>query len=451
MNTYPKYKSSGVKWLGEIPEHWSAVKLKYVGDAFIGITYSPEDVVENEKEGVLVLRSSNIQNGSLTLHDTIYVNKEISEKHFVRNGDILLCSRNGSRDLIGKNILIDDRCSGMTFGAFMTIFRTDYSDYIYYFFNSPIFKALSGLFLSSTINQLTLGVLNDMVVALPPLEEQHKISTFLKHQTSLIDQLIQKKEHLIRLLKEKRQSIINEVIIAGVDHDGVLTNTGGTWLNQIPEGWQIFPLKFITSIQFSSVDRHEHADEVNVKICHYPNAYNNERINAETNLSTGTCTLLELEKFSLRNDQVIITKDSESADDIGVPCFVEEDIENAVCGYHLALLQPDKSIILGEFLFRYLQSSTVRSYFETNSNGVTRFGLGKSTIETLLVPVPDLNTQKTIVDYINERSVKIDKTITSLLLGIDKLKQYRQSMIAEAVTGKIDVRKWMPNKKEKVA
>jgi len=116
-------KKTEQEWLGEIPAHWKLTKLKYLGEAIIGLTYSPEDV-NDTGAGVLVLRSSNVQAGRIVLTDNVYVSCEIPEKIRVRAGDILICSRNGSRALIGKNALIGTEHAGMSFGAFMTVFRS---------------------------------------------------------------------------------------------------------------------------------------------------------------------------------------------------------------------------------------------------------------------------------------------------------------------------------------
>ena len=138
VKSYPLYKDSGVEWLGDVPKHWEVRRLKDMGDSIIGLTYSPEDILDCANGGILVLRSSNIQNGQLSLSNTVYVSKKVNTRQKVRKGDILICSRNGSRALIGKNICIDERMEGQTFGAFMTIYRSKYFKFISKFFNSKI-------------------------------------------------------------------------------------------------------------------------------------------------------------------------------------------------------------------------------------------------------------------------------------------------------------------------
>jgi type I restriction enzyme, S subunit len=122
-------KPSGVEWLGEVPAHWELRKLKFLGEAIIGLTYSPADIVA-EGAGTLVLRSSNVQGGKIVFDDNVFVSFSIPEELMTRIGDILICSRNGSRALIGKNAVIDASSASLTFGAFMTIFRSQHSRYI---------------------------------------------------------------------------------------------------------------------------------------------------------------------------------------------------------------------------------------------------------------------------------------------------------------------------------
>ncbi|MBY7180413.1 restriction endonuclease subunit S [Escherichia coli] len=171
-------KDSGVEWLGEIPSHWEMKKLAYLGSARNGLTYSPESITDNES-GILVLRSSNIQNSCLRFDDNVYVKAIIPEQFLVKENDLLICSRNGSRNLIGKNALINKEAEGMAFGAFMAIFRSNINKYLFWVLNSTLFDYQSGSFLTSTINQLTIGNLNSMEVPVPPSKEQKEIESHL--------------------------------------------------------------------------------------------------------------------------------------------------------------------------------------------------------------------------------------------------------------------------------
>ncbi|MDB2567555.1 restriction endonuclease subunit S [Flavobacteriaceae bacterium] len=212
LNPKVEMKNSGVEWIGDIPSHWETTKFKFKGEVIIGLSYKPENQVD-ENDGVLVMRSSNVQNGKPSFHDNVYVNCKISDKLRTREGDILICSRNGSRRLIGKNCLITKEIEGMSWGVFMTMYRTPYYKFFYWLLNSPVFKSQSGLFLTSTINQLTVSTLENMVVPyVSDKIEQQQIVEYLDEQTELIDKTVSIEEKRIELLKEYRQSLISEVV-----------------------------------------------------------------------------------------------------------------------------------------------------------------------------------------------------------------------------------------------
>ena len=209
-------KDSGVEWLGEIPEQWEVKKLKHIGEAIIGLTYSPTNIVD-ENEGTLVLRSSNLQNGGLYYGDNVYVNSAIPDKLIVKSGDIVICSRNGSRKLIGKNAMIDKQSAGVSFGAFTSVFRSKQNPFVFYILNSSLFKYQSGRFMTTTINQLTTGTLNEFKIAFPSASEQLEIVNYLADKTSKIDTLISKATKAIELLKERRAALISAVVTGKID------------------------------------------------------------------------------------------------------------------------------------------------------------------------------------------------------------------------------------------
>jgi type I restriction enzyme S subunit len=211
-----RLKASGIEWLGDIPEHWEIRRLRYVGEVILGLTYKPSDIVD-KNEGILVLRSSNVQNGQISLLDNVYVKTEVPKKIITRKGDILICSRNGSRALIGKNAKISQEVVGETFGAFMTIFRSEFSDYLHYVFNSQLFEYQSGSFLTSTINQLTVDNLKIFKIPLPSSEEQIAIVSYLDDNSNRLDGLIDKANDAVILLSEYRTSMISDIVTGKID------------------------------------------------------------------------------------------------------------------------------------------------------------------------------------------------------------------------------------------
>lgn len=204
-------KDSGIEWIGQIPQHWEIRKLKTIGDYRNGLTYSPEDICE-ENNGTLVLRSSNIKNGKISFNDNVYVSSNIPEILKVKKDDILICSRNGSKDLIGKNALIPEELNA-SFGAFTMIFRCKCPQYMYNILNSHIFSYYLGSFFTSTINQLTGKNFGNMdIVYCPNINEQNQINAYLDKKCSEIDKTIEDKEKLIEKLVEYKKSLIYECV-----------------------------------------------------------------------------------------------------------------------------------------------------------------------------------------------------------------------------------------------
>jgi type I restriction enzyme S subunit len=214
-------KDSGVAWLGQVPAHWEVRRLKYLGEAITGLTYDPSQVVSEPEGGTLVLRSSNVQRGRIVLDDNVYVATQVPPELIAKPGDILICSRNGSRALIGKNATITDEAVGATWGAFMTVFRSMYSRYLSCVFNSPLFEAQAGAFLTSTINQLTIGMLNDFAVPLPPPEERDAVADFIAAARATTERLIDEAERAIALLKERRAALISAAVTGKIDVRGL--------------------------------------------------------------------------------------------------------------------------------------------------------------------------------------------------------------------------------------
>ena len=205
-----KMKSSGIEWIGDIPEGWEVRRLKNIGEAIIGLTYSPTEVSDN---GTLVLRSSNIQNGKIVLDDNVYVKKKIQDKLIIKIEDILICSRNGSKELVGKCAYIDNTLRNeYSFGAFMTVFRSMYNNFLYHVLNSAIFSFHLNTFSTSTINQLTTRNLNGIQVPLPPLSEQKRIVDFLNTKCTETANAINGKQKLIERLTDYKKSLIYECV-----------------------------------------------------------------------------------------------------------------------------------------------------------------------------------------------------------------------------------------------
>ena len=169
----------------EIPQGWEWCRIREVSQSYIGLTYSPSEV---SSDGVIVLRSSNIQNGKISLNDIVRVKSSISEKLWVEENDIIICARNGSKKLVGKSAIVEEISEPMTFGAFMTICKTVLYRYVHIFLQSDLFfSQLRNVSGTTTINQLTQNNFNGFLIPIPPKREQERISNKLSDISPLVD------------------------------------------------------------------------------------------------------------------------------------------------------------------------------------------------------------------------------------------------------------------------
>lgn len=217
-----------------------------------------------------------------------------------------------------------------------------------------------------------------------------------------------------------------------------LKKTNIPWIWEIPEDWEVKRLKYVSNTRVSNVDK-KSEDDIQIRLCNYVDVYKNDYIEDGIDFMMATATAQQIKTFKLNEGDVLFTKDSETANDIGVPAYVKiQNNEDIVCGYHLGISSPDDSILLGQFLFRFFQSKFLQSYFEVNCNGVTRYGLDIYSIINAPIFIPPLSVQSTIAHFLDAKTEKISTLISNKKKLIDLLKEQKQSIIHQAVTKGID-------------
>ena len=206
------------------------------------------------------------------------------------------------------------------------------------------------------------------------------------------------------------------------------------WTNDLPEYWEAKPLRTVARHVVSNVNKVTHPYEIPVRLCNYTDVYHNEFITLGLDFMRATASEAEIEKFGLRVNDVLITKDSESWDDIGIPALVRQTSDDLVCGYHLALVRALSDKMTGDFLFRCLQAKPVRVQLELAANGVTRFGIPKSEIGSLRLPVPPLPQQRTIADFLDREMARLNALVAVKERVLGLLAEKHEALIARAVT-----------------
>ncbi|MBI5409959.1 MAG: restriction endonuclease subunit S [Nitrospirae bacterium] len=170
-------------------------------------------------------------------------------------------------------------------------------------------------------------------------------------------------------------------------------------------------LKQVASVKFSGVDKKSEEGETSVRLCNYTDVYYHDYVTPEMDFMEATATPTEVSTFTLRKGDILITKDSESWDDIAVSAYVTHDLEGVLCGYHLAQIRPLFILAVGNYIFRAFHARGINDQFRVAANGITRFGIGKTAIDSSLFPVPPIPEQQTITDYLDRETSKLDALI----------------------------------------
>ena len=268
---------------------------------------------------------------------------------------------------------------------------------------------------------LNLPTIRAIPLSLPPLPEQEKIAQIL----STWDKAISTTEQLLANSQQQKKALMQQLLTGKkrlLDEDGV--RFSGEWKDHF--------LTDAAQVIVSPVDKKTVDGEIPVELCNYTDVYYNHNITRGVNFMKATAKPSEIEKYTLKFHDVIITKDSETPGDIAVPALVAEDLGGVVCGYHLAIVRPIAEIASGAFLNYLFSMPKTRYYFFTLATGATRFGLSIGGINKAHFRLPPLVEQQKIAAVLSNA----DQEISTLQQKLDALKQEKKALMQQLLTGK---------------
>ena len=429
MKSYETYKNIDLPWLDAIPAHWNLIGLNLL---FADNKVKNEGMIENNilslSYGNIVKRKGEENFGLIPASYETY--------QVINPGYIVLRLTDMQNDHTSLRVgLVKEK--GIITSAYTGLIpkQNVNSTYFYYLLHTLdlvkyIYVLGGGVRQSSDYNEI-----KKLKLPFPPVEEQTTIANYLDAQKEKINLFIIQKQKLISMLKLQRQAFINKAVTKGIDEKVKLKSSGVDWLGDIPVHWELRKLKFVAKVIFSNVDKHSLENEIDVELCNYVDVYKNDYIDSSISFMKATALQSEIDKFKLEIGDVLVTKDSETPEDIAVPALVTEIKENLICGYHLAQLKPSEKIV-PEYLFRLFQSDEVNAHFATSANGVTRYGAGVGAFKNVFLPIPPIEEQGNIIKHIKTEVKKISEAIIRTEKEIELIKEYKDAMIAEAVLGK---------------
>lgn len=437
MEKYQSYKSSGIEWIGEIPQEWKVSKVRYEGKIIgrIGYRgYTVEDIV-SEEEGVITLSPSNItKEQKLKLSDSTYITREKyieSPEIQIFNGDLIIVKTSS----LGKVTIIEGCNQEMTLNPQLVVYKQikQNNKFIYYscisnFFQYQLMVSKSG----GVTPTITQEVINSFVLLVPPLQEQKQIVQFLDEKTELIDNLISIKERKINLLKEQRTSLINQLVTKGLNPNVKMKNTGIEWIGEIPEHWSILKINQFGMVTLGKMLTPDEKEGYVLKPYLRSQNIQKEKVDV-SDVKEMWFSKSELEKLKLLKGDLLLNEGG----DVGRTCIWNEELEECYIQNSVNRLR-----FIDDLQEYYLYLSNIYhyvGYYDSIVNRVSIPHLTKEKLESVKFIRPPKKEQQHIVKHLDEKTKEIDELVDLEQKKIDLLKEYRQSLISEVVTGKIKV------------
>ena len=424
---YPEYKESGVEWIGKIPAHWKIKKIKHVA-TFVSekstpetddIKISPENV-ESKTGKVLDFYSS---------YDSIGVKFQV--------GDVLF---NKIRVYLNKVVFAE--YGGYSLGEMIVIRPSleDIGKYLFYLMLSSRFiEYCNSISKGAKMPRTDVYDILNAQIPITSYQEQTQIANFLDRKTEQIDALIRLKERRIELLQAQRTALINQAVTKGLDPNVEMKPSGVEWIGKIPMHWEVKGIKYLASLISkgttpTTIGR-EILDEGEIRFIKVENIVDNQiELKPEYYIDEETNQALQRSQLK-KNDLLFVIAGAT----IGKVSLVKPNHLPANTNQAVSFIRPHEKEF-PEFIYYWLQSDCIQKIIWLKTVQSAQPNLSMEDLGNLYIPYPSIAEQRQIVEYITDKTQTIIQLLQQAYKQIELLKEYRQSLISEAVTGKIDVR-----------
>lgn len=431
MKRYDSYKDSGVQWIGEIPSHWGTTSLKHLLRGIQDGTHGTYKRVDSSP--YLLLSAKNVFEDGLHLSETESAISEEDYNQIVSNGypqkgDIAICCVG----TIGRCCIYGES-KPFAFQRSVTFLRSkDTSDakYILYLLRSQVAYSQYSILAKTTAQSgLYMGALSSLDITFPPIKEQTAIANYLDNKCSKIDNIIATQEKRVELLRELKQSIITRAVTHGINPDAKMKDSGVEWIGEIPEHWDVMPIKRLSRIQTGTTP--------STKV---PEYFEPEEIKwFSPSDVTDDLVMTSASRFvsnKAKDDGACRMFPPKSIYFVGIGATIGKV---GVCDEEASSNQQINALMVNKkanykYLAYILRCQKDEIYL--SANVVTLPIINQEKTGELLSPVPPIEEQELIVTYIEQQTSRLDSSITKALRQIELLKEYKQSLITEVVTGK---------------
>jgi type I restriction enzyme S subunit len=427
MKVYPKYKSSGVDLIGDIPEHWKIIKIKFTEKLIMGQSPDSNDVTNFEK-GLPFLQG----NAEFKSFYPIAENWCNNPNKIALKDDLLL----SVRAPVGA-LNIADQNYGIGRGLCAIRAKANLRDFLFYFFSISK-EELNRKATGSTFTAITVNTLANVLVSQAPLSEQQQIVDFLDYKTGQCDRFISNRQKQIELLNEQKATIINKAVTKGINPNAKMKPSDIDWIGDIPEHWECMKIKRLSVVKRGASPRP--IDD--------PKYFDENGEFAWVRIADVTASERYLENTTQRLSKL--------GSSLSVKMYPNDFFLSIAGSVGKPIITKIKCCIHDGFVwFPYLKINHEFLYY-LFSTGLPYQGLGKfgtqlnlntDTVGDIFLPIPTADEMTIIVSFIDNQTQKIDCLISKYQKQIELMQEYRTALISQAVTGKIDVREWKPQTK----
>jgi len=429
ISRYDAYKDSGVEWIGEIPEHWEVIALKHI--VATKITDGPHITPEFIEEGIPFLSVESVQENMLNIDKMRgYISEEKHLEYSVKSrpqrNDILFV-KSGSTTGKSAMVLTDAEFS---IWSPLCIIRSDENKatakFVFCAIQSFYFRRLVEVGWSfGTQPNIGMGVIENLAIVVPPINEQTQIVSYLDEKTALIDNLISVKQRKIELLRGKRTALINQAVTKGLNPNAKMKDSGIEWIGEIPEHWVVKKMKYVSSIVYgiSPPDTTYNSDGIGTVLVNGPVEYSESDFGETRSLKWTTAPV----KFAKKGSLLFCLRGSTTGR-MNIT-HMDLSIGRGVCSINSNENQ----------WFLIYSMLMVRIWIQEQISGSTFPSVTKDDVDNFSICSPPITEQTQIVSYLDEKTKEIDDLLNLEQKKIDLLKEYRQSLISEVVTGKTKV------------
>ena len=419
-------KDSGIEWIGEIPADWKLNKISSLYDErSIKVSDKDYQPLSVTKQGIVpqletAAKTDNGDNRKLIKKNDFVINSRSD-----RRGSCGISEYDGSCSLI--NTVLQPR-KHMCNAYYSYVFRSERFADEFYRWGTGIVDDLWSTKWSNMKN---------IYIPFPTLEEQQKISTYLDTKCTKIDSIIEKQEKVIEKLKEYKLSVITEAVTKGLNSDVKMKDSRHEFIGMIPEHWKVCRLRNIGTPQ-NGLSKGGDFFGHGYPFVSYGDIYRNFTLPEKVNGLVETSEE-ERRQYSVKTGDIFFTRTSETIEEVGFSCVCEKTIENATFAGFVIRVRPFTHDLQTSFAKYYFRSNHHRYYLVKEMNLVTRASLGQNLLKSMPVLIPPKSEQHQIANYLDKKCSAIDKSIEQKQAIIEKLKEYKKSLIYEVVTGKREV------------